>query len=157
MSGEQQLEEGRVTKAIMVDGQIVVLRVGENGKGQRLGYELFSQEPLEPVEDSVVERISFFLSLGDDVKPFYSIAEKDDARFYPLIERSWGLHQVKFPTLMEICCWAVIVQRVQRPVALRMKRALTERFGGGLELDGKTYRAFPDFSRLKDATPKQLP
>jgi DNA-3-methyladenine glycosylase II len=157
MSGEQQLEEGRLTKAIMVDGQTIVLRVGEEGgKGPRLRYELFSKEPLKPVEDLVAERISFFLSLGDDVKQFYSIAQKEDAAFYPLVERSWGLHQVKFPTLLEICCWAIIVQRVQRPIALRMKRALTERFGGSLEVDGKTYWAFPDYTKLKDATPKQL-
>jgi DNA-3-methyladenine glycosylase II len=157
MSGEQQLEEGRLTKAIMVDGQTVVLRVGEwGGKGSRLRYELFSQEPLKPVEDSVAERISFFLSLGDDIKQFYSIAEKEDSKFYPLIERSWGLHQVKFPTLMEISCWAIIVQRVQRPIAIRMKRALAEKFGGSLELEGRTYWAFPDYVKLKDATPKQL-
>jgi len=156
MSGEQQLEESKITKAIMVEGQTVVLRVGEGEKESGLRYELFSQEPLKPVEDSVVKRISFFLSLGDDFEPFYSIAEKEDARFYPLIERSWGLHQVKFPTLMEISCWAIIFQRVQRPIALRMKRAITERFGGSLELDGKTYLAFPDYYRLKDATPRQL-
>lgn len=159
MSGEQQLDEGRVTKAMMVEGQTVVLRVGEKkgGKGsRRLGYELFSQGPVKPVEDSVVKRVSFFLSLGDDVKPFYSIAEKEDAEFYPLIERSRGLHQVKFPTLLEICCWAIIVQRVQRPIALRMKRAVTERFGGSLEVEGKTYWAFPDYAKLKGATPKEL-
>jgi DNA-3-methyladenine glycosylase II len=154
MSGEQQLEEGRLTKAIMVEGQTVVFRVGK--KGPRLGYELFSQEPLKPVEDGVAKRIAFFLSLADDVREFYSIAKKEDPEFYPLVERLWGLHQVKFLTLMEICCWAIVVQRVQRPIALRMKRALMERFGGSLELDGNTYWAFPDYSKLKDATPKQL-
>jgi len=156
MSGEQQLEEGRVVKAIMVEGQNVVFRVGRRSEKSPLAYELFSKEPLKTVEDLVVKRISFFLSLDDDIKPFYSLAEKEDAKFYPLIERSWGLHQVKFPSLLEISCWAILVQRVQRPIALRMKRALTERFGGSLELEGKTYRAFPDYAKLKDATPKQL-
>ena len=108
------------------------------------------------VEDSVAERISFFLSLDDDVKQFYSIAKKEDVKFYPLIEESWGLHQVKFPTLLEICCWAILAQRVQRPIALKMKRALTEKFGGSLEVDGRTYSAFPDFSKLSLATPKEL-
>ena len=150
MSGEQQLERGSVTKAIMVEGQTVVFRVSEKGgKAPGLGYELFSQEPLKPVEDSVARRISFFLSLDDDVKPFYSIAEREDAKFYPLIERSWGLHQVKFPTLLEICLLGAPGQRVQRPIALRMKKALTEKFGGSLEVDGKNYSAFPDCVKLK--------
>jgi DNA-3-methyladenine glycosylase II len=163
MSGEQQVEGGGVTKAIMVEGQTVVFRVSErrakgSGSGEsRLIYELFSQEPLtKSVEDSVAKRISFFLSLGDDVKPFYSIAKKEDAKFHPLVERLWGLHQVKFLTLLEISCWAILAQRVQRPIALRIKRALTEKFGGSLELDGKTYWAFPDHTKLKLATTKQL-
>ena len=156
MSGEQQFEEGRVVKAIMVEGQTVVFRVGRRSEKSPLAYELFSKEPVKPVEDLVARRISFFLSLDDDIKPFYSLAEKEDAKFYPLIERSWGLHQVKFPSLLEISCWAILVQRVQRPIALRMKRALTERFGGSLELEGKAYWAFPDYAKLKDATPKQL-
>jgi DNA-3-methyladenine glycosylase II len=155
MSGEQELEEGGVTKAITVEGQTVVFHVGE--RESRLGYELYSKEPLTRyVEDSLVKRIAFFLSLDDDVKPFYSIAKRDDAEFYPVIERSWGLHQVKFMTLLEISCWAIMAQRVQRPIALRMKRALTDRFGGSLELEGKTYRAFPDYTKLKIAKPKEL-
>ena len=155
MSGEQQLDEGILTKAIMVDGETVLFSVGE--QESRLRYELFSREPLSRLaEDSVVRRISFFLSLDDDVNPFYSIARDHDAKFYPVIERSWGLHQVKFPTLLEISCWAILAQRIQRPIALRMKRALAEKFGGSLELDGRTYQAFPDYTRLKDATPKEL-
>jgi DNA-3-methyladenine glycosylase II len=163
MSGEQDFERGAVTKAIMVEGQTVVFRVSEasrenaaRGKS-KLHYEMFSQEPVtSSVEDSVARRIAFFLSLEDDVKPFYAIAKRDDAKFYPLVERSWGLHQVKFLTLLEICCWAILSQRVQRPIAIRMKRAITEKFGGSLDIDGKAYWAFPDYTKLKDAKPKEL-
>jgi DNA-3-methyladenine glycosylase II len=163
MSGEQQIESGVITKAIMVEGQTVVFRVSEasgesaaRGKS-RLHYEMFSQEPItRSVEDSVARRIAFFLSLSDDVKPFYAIAKREDAKFYPLVERSWGLHQVKFLTLLEISCWAILSQRVQRPIALRMKRAVMEKFGGSLDVDGKTYWAFPDYAKLKGAKPKEL-
>jgi len=155
MSGEQQFDRGAITKAIMVDGQTVVFKLSE--ESSKLRYEMFSQGPLpKSVEDAVARRIAFFLSLKDDVKPFYAIAKRDDPKFYPLVERSWGLHQVKFLTLMEISCWAILTQRVQRPIAFRMKRAITEKFGGSLELDGKTYWAFPDYTKLKDAKPKEL-
>src|SRR5438445_7045893 len=117
MSGEQQFEKRTVTKAIMVEGQTVVFRVSEareegaaKGKSKLL-YELFSKEPLtSSVEDSVARRIEFFLSLDDDVKPFYAIAKRDDSKFFPLVESSWGLHQVKFLTLLEISCWAILSQ-----------------------------------------------
>jgi DNA-3-methyladenine glycosylase II len=163
MSGEQQIESGVITKAIMVEGQTVVFRVSEvtresaaRGKS-KLHYEMFSQEPItRSVEDSVARRIAFFLSLDDDVRPFYAIAKREDAKFYPLVERSWGLHQVKFLTLLEISCWAILSQRVQRPIALRMKRAITEKFGGSLDIDGKTYWAFPDYAKLIGAKPKEL-
>ncbi|MDA4117018.1 MAG: hypothetical protein OK455_01575 [Thaumarchaeota archaeon] len=155
MGGEQSVSDGQVTKAMMVDGQTVVFRVKEDGP--RLRYELLSAEPLdEAVADSVAQRISFFLSLDDNVDPFYSIAKEHDPKFYPLVERSWGLHQVKFLTLLEISCWALINQRMQRPIALRIKRSLTERFGGSLEVDGVVHWAFPDRSRLEDVTAKQL-
>jgi len=163
MSGEQQIESGTITKAIMVDGQTVVFRVSEasretaaRGKSKLL-YEMFSQELItRSVEDSVARRIAFFLSLDDDVEPFYAIVKRDDDEFYPLVEMSWGLHQVKFLTLLEISCWAILSQRVQRTIALRMKRAIMEKFGGSLDIDGKTYWAFPDFTKLKDAKPKEL-
>ena len=155
MSGEQAVEGGLATKALMVDGQTVAFRLKKDGHG--VGYELFSDEPLmESVADGVAQRISFFLSLEDDVGQFYSIAKGRDQKFYPLVEKLWGLHQVKFLTLLEISCWALINQRTQRPTALRIKRSLTEKFGGSIEVDGAVYWAFPDRSRLEGATPRQL-
>ncbi|HUI01368.1 MAG TPA: hypothetical protein VLX56_07040 [Nitrososphaerales archaeon] len=155
MSGQQEVEEGSVTKAVMVDGQTVAFRVRE--RGGELLYELFSEDRLEgEVEGALAERVSFFLSLKDDVEAFYSIAREKDPRYYPVVERAWGLHQVKFASLLEIVCWALINQRIQRAVALRVKRSLTERYGGKIELDGKVYWAFPDAARLRAATGREL-
>ncbi|MDA4113369.1 MAG: DNA-3-methyladenine glycosylase 2 family protein [Thaumarchaeota archaeon] len=155
LAGEQHVGEGALTKAIMVDGKPVVFRVtgtAENG----LHYELFSKEAIpDPTTKSMAERISFFLSLGDDIRPFYEIAEKDP-QFYPKVQEFWGLHHVKFPSLLEISCWAILAQRVQRPIAQRAKQAIIEKFGASIELEGKTYWAFPDYERLRRATPSQL-
>jgi DNA-3-methyladenine glycosylase II len=155
MSGEQLVDEASLIKAMMVDGQTVVFKV--EAEGQHLRYELFSSDPLSTsTGDSVAERISFFLSLQDDVNQFYSIARERDPKFSELIDELRGLHHVKFMTFLEASCWAVMSQRIQRPIALRMKRSLTERFGGSLEVDGRTYWAFPDRSRLAAATAREL-
>lgn len=156
MTGEQSVEGGFATKAIIVEGQVLALRLkGRDGAG--VDYELFSAEPVsEHTIDSAAKRASFFLSLEEDVRPFYSIAKEKDPKFYPVVERAWGLHQVKFPSFLEIACWALINQRMQGAVALRIKRSLTERYGGKVEVDGKAYWAFPDRSRLGAATPKEL-
>jgi hypothetical protein len=121
----------------------VVFRVSRKEGERRLRYELLSREPPRPIEDPVAERIAFFLSLGDDVEWFYAIARKEDQRFHPLVERSWGPHRVKFLALLETACWALINQRMQRPIALRIKRSLTERFGECLDVDGVVHWCSP--------------
>ncbi len=156
MGGQQEVDADSITKAVMLDGQIVAFTVKER-KGARLEYRLFSSEPIsDKAAKEMGGRIAFFLSLDDDVGQFYSIAKEKDPKFYPLVESAWGLHHVKFLTFLEIACWALINQRIQRPIALRIKRSLTERFGGSLEVDGKAYRAFPDGARLRAATHAQL-
>ncbi|MGA2663845.1 MAG: DNA-3-methyladenine glycosylase 2 family protein [Nitrososphaerales archaeon] len=168
LAGEQRVagEEGgglTLTKAIMVDGSPVLFRVGGAGRDPdgapsrtEVRYELFSEEELPgQVAERVAGRISFILSLDDDIRPFYAIAEKD-LPFHPLVERLWGLHHVKFPSLLEISCWAILNQRVQMPLAKRMKQALVERFGASVSFEGSTYWAFPDYERMKKATPREL-
>ena len=156
MGGQQEVDADSMTRAVMLDGQVVAFTVKE-GKGGRLEYRLFSSEPIsDKAAKEMGARIAFFLSLDDDVGQFYSIAREKDQKFYPLVESAWGLHHVKFLTFLEIACWALINQRIQRPIALRIRRSLTERFGGSLEVDGKVSWAFPDGARLKAATPAQL-
>lgn len=157
MSGEQSVGEGSATKAIIVEGQVVALRLKGRDGGGGVDYELLSDESVPAhVADSAGMRASFFLSLEEDVRPFYSIAKEKDPKFYPVVEREWGLHQVKFPSFLEIACWALIHQRMQRAVAARIKRSLTEKYGESVKVDGKEYWAFPDRSRLKGATAKEL-
>lgn len=156
MSGEQGVSERALTKAVMFDGRTVVFRVTAERGGAGLYYELFSDTLLsDELADRIANHISFFLSLEDDLAPFYSIA-KEDKKFYPIAKKLVGLHHVKFPTLFETTCWAILAQRMQMPVAHRAKLALVEKFGGSLEVDGKIYRAFPDHETLKRATVKDL-
>lgn len=116
-----------------------------------------SLEPLsKPVCETVTDRISFFLSLKEDVKPFYEIARKEDSTFYPVIERFWGFHHVKFLTLLETATWAILAQRAPLSIAKKMKQRLIERFGWSIEVDGKKFWAFPDYSRVKNTSTKEL-
>ena len=84
--GPQGVDGGSLTKAIMVEGQVIVLRVTKkegDDHPTELGYTLFSAEPISAqVEDHVAGQASFFLSLEDDVRPFYALAKEKDVRFY---------------------------------------------------------------------------
>ena len=95
------------------------------------------------------------MSLDDDLRPFYQIAHAD-AAFAPIVQDLYGYHQVKFLTPFENACWAALAQRNTQPVARRMKRALTETYGGSIQVQGVTYWAFPEALRLAHLSEDEL-
>ena len=99
------------------------------------------------MRDAAVDRISFFLSLADDLGNFYRIGY-GDVDFAPVLQGLYGLHQVKFLTPFESASWAVLSQRYPAAAAQRTKQAITEKFGTSLEMNGQRYVAFPEPYRL---------
>jgi len=146
MLADQKIDELSLTRAVCIGGQTVVFNVRSTGliKSPRLKYALSSDRPLTPgVRDAAVDRISFFLSLADDLEHFYRIGY-GDVDFAPVLQRLYGLHQVKFLTPFESACWAVLSQRYPAAAAQRTKQAITEEFGTSLEVNGQRYVAFPE-------------
>ena len=157
--GEQTLAADAVTKAITQNGQAVAFELRSSGTTAEPGvsYTLFSQHPLsEEDHRAVAERIRFFLSMDDDLLPFYDIA-RADTRFAPIIERFYGLHQPKFLTPFEIACWSILTQRQPIAIAHRVKMALVRRWGTSITLpNGTTYWAFPEPAQLATVSPDEL-
>ena len=150
---EQSLAARVLTKAIMVAGQVVVFEVKSTGTPEAPALEcrLHTAQPLgEAAVAAARDRLSFFLSLDDDLRPFYALAQADPA-MAPEVKRLYGMHQVKFPTPFEIAAWAVLTQRAPIPMARQMKQALVARFGGSLEVGGARYWAFPEAASLAAA------
>jgi len=143
---EQTISSHTLTKAISIDEQTIVFQLTSTGttENPQLEYTLFSAEPItEVLGKALVERMTFFLSLKDDLEPFYRIG-REDADFAPIIEIMYGYHQVKFLTPFENACWAVLTQRNPMKIAQKTKQALIEKYGNQLEVHGKVYRAFPE-------------
>jgi DNA-3-methyladenine glycosylase II len=143
---EQTISAHTLTKAISIEGQTIVFQLIATGTAEnpQLEYTLFSADPIsEESHNAVVERISFFLSLQDDLQPFYHIG-REDTDFTSLIEILYGYHQVKFLTPFENACWAVLTQRNPMKMAQKTKQALIERYGNHLVVDGNDYWAFPE-------------
>ncbi len=158
MRDDQTLEESSLTRAISVEGRTVVFQLRATGtmKQPRVKYTLFSEDSFSPsTREVVADRISFFLSLDDDLRPFYRIAQ-EDPDFLPIMQRLYGLHHVKFLTPFESACWAILLQHNLMSLALITKRALVQKYGGKLEVGGRTYWAFPEPSRLADASREDL-
>jgi DNA-3-methyladenine glycosylase II len=143
---EQTISSHALTKAISIDGQTIVFQLTSIGttENPQLGYTLFAAEPISKVlENAVIERMTFFLSLKDDLQPFYRIG-REDADFAPIIEHLHGYHQVKFLTPFENACWAVLTQRNPMQIAQKTKQALIEKYGNHLEVNENVYSAFPE-------------
>ena len=157
-AGEQALAVGSVTKALTLQGRAIAFEVSSTGTLEQpaLAYTLYSEQPLSEAEHAAVaDRIRFFLSLDDDLLPFYAIGQSDPY-FAPVIERLYGLHQPKFLTPFEIACWAVLGQRIPWRVAHKAKMALVERWGTSITLPDGPYTAFPEPEQLAAAAPEDL-
>ena len=143
---EQTISSHSLTKAISINGQTIVFHLISTGTTEipELKYTVFSAEPItEETQNVVVERMIFFLSLKDDLQPFYRIG-REDADFAPIIEILYGYHQVKFLTPFENACWAVLTQRNPMKIAQKTKQALIEKYGNYLEVQENMYWAFPE-------------
>jgi DNA-3-methyladenine glycosylase II len=143
---------------VSIEGQVVAFQLVSTGTVDtpHLDYTLLSEQPIESnKEQAVVDHISSFLSLNDDLRPFYKIAGQD-VNFTPVLRDLYGYHQVKFPTPFESACWAVLTQRNPMAMAQRMKQRLIEHYGGSITVSDKTYWAFPEAQRVADVSEGEL-
>ncbi len=158
MRDDHSIDEQSLTRAVSFGGQAIVFKIRSTGliKNPRLKYTLYSERPLSAgIRDAVADRISFFMSLADDLEPFYRIGY-GDVDFAPILQKYYGLHHVKFITPFECAAWAVLSQRYAMGAAQKVKQAINEKFGTGLGVEHRTYRAFPEPSRLAQTTPDEL-
>ena len=156
--GEQAITEQALTKAVYVDGQLIGFRVASTGTIDKpqLAYTLFSEQVINDViKNAAIDRITFFLSLDDDLRPFYAIGQ-EDSDFAPIVQELYGYHQVKFLTPFEIACWAVLTQRNPMNMSQKMKKSLIDSYGGTIMIDGVAYSAFPEPERMVHVSEDEL-
>lgn len=161
--GDDAIAERSVTRAASIAAGErspvpLAFRVVNRGtvEAPRLGYTLFAAEPLGPATTTAAEaQIAWWLSLDDDLRPFYAIG-RDDPAFAPVIDALYGYHQVKFPTPFECAVWAVLSQRTPMSLAGAGRRRLIERFGGSVRVDGAVLPVFPEPEALASESPEEL-
>jgi len=156
--GEQQVTGATLTRALRVAGQMIVCRVASHGTvdAPALTCDLFAAAPIGAESVATArDRVSFWLGLTDNLRPFYATAARD-AAFAPAVRAWYGYHQVKFLTPFENACWAVLAQRSPLAVSRLMKDRLVARFGGECTVNGETYAAFPEPADLAGVPPDAL-
>lgn len=156
-SGEQETTGGSITKAVMVEGEPVLFRVQQSdSSSDTLDYTLYANVPISvELQQAAEDRISSYLSLDDDLEPFYKAAESDPP-IRKLVQELYGFHQVKFITPFENACWAVLAQRLAIPIARRLKQRLISRYGGSVALESRAYECFPGVEQLSNVPVEEL-
>ena len=143
---EQEVANKSLTKAVEIKGYAIAFRIIDEGTVQKpaLSFTAYSESEFnKETEKAVIDRVSFYLSLQDDLKGFYQIAKQDKA-FKPVVEKLYGLKQVKFLTPFENTCWAILGQRAPMTVAHAMKEKIIQKFGGHINVEDIDYYAFPE-------------
>jgi DNA-3-methyladenine glycosylase II len=158
MLGEQTLASRKLAKTTSIHTQPVLFELQSTGSvdAPQLQYQLYSTTPIEAETQRLVEdRMRFFLSLDDPLADFYELARADEP-FWALVQRIYGLHQVKFLTPFEIAVWAVLTQRLPMAIARNLKQALKAAYGSCMEINGVVHTAFPEADQLITVSPEEL-
>lgn len=146
MVGEQDVDDTALTVALRENGRVLAARLTAATERPGLACVLTGEAPVDDATRAAVgDRLAFRFGLADDVAELVAMAV-DDPPFAAVVDRLRGYHQVKFPSPLELLCWAILCQRVPVPVARGMKSALVERFGNAVP--GTDLLAFPDLQQL---------
>ncbi|HEX7481941.1 MAG TPA: hypothetical protein VF350_00545 [Candidatus Bathyarchaeia archaeon] len=154
MQNEQEIKNSDFTKAIQIKGETIAFEVIDKGtiENPKLVFTAYSASKLtNEITELIANRISFFLSLQDNLKEFYEIAKKDQY-MQPAIKQFYGHKQVKFLTPFEIACWAVLAQRIPMNVARKMKENIVKKLGGQIKVKDVEFHSYPEPSDLVAAS-----
>ena len=154
----EQVDQSSYARAIRLDGRPALLRVRARATGDRyqpaLAVEL-TGEALEQQDRDTAERlVHLIFSTNADISPLYDGCDILDPVFTALARHYLGLRPIVIPDLFEAIVWAILGQQINVVFAAKTKRALVERFGSSLEVDGSRYLLFPgpaDLARAPEA------
>jgi DNA-3-methyladenine glycosylase II len=146
---------------LVVDGDAVIgaLSIGGAAIGWRLapgpnGALALEVEGPAAAAPAAARALADFVGADDDLAEFYARAGTDAAPFRALVARLHGLHHVRFLSLAEITCYAVLMQRTPMHLAAAQKSALAAAFGRPARFGAHALVAFPelaDLARLPEA------
>ena len=135
-----RIEEESVVKAIYVDDEIVVFRIRHQQNS--LEIEFLTRKVSTSSKQKVSNYVREWFDLETDLKPFYSMAKKDDL-LKDLVKKYFGYRIIGQPDLFESIVWAVLGQQINLQFAYTLKQRFVEQFGESIEINDQKYFLFP--------------
>jgi DNA-3-methyladenine glycosylase II len=158
----QRYEDGVFSQTVRLSGALALIRVSSQGTVDHPRLLVhFEPEDASTEEDREESRsdveivVARLFNLNLDLLPFYE-AVKSDRIMMQITRRLWGLHSPSTATVFEALVDSIIEQQISLKAAWSMQRRLIEAFGGALNLQGRTYFAFPAPETLAAASIEQL-
>lgn len=99
--------------------------------------------------EGVRDQVTRMLSLDVDASRLPAVADSDP-RVGELVSSFPGLRPVLFASPYEAAAWAILSQRVRMSQGAAIRRAVCERFGATVEVDGRSMPTFPGPRVLRD-------
>lgn len=145
--GDQVVVGHTLIKPWQFGAHTVSSHISQQSEG-RLDVELTATSAISPeLKARAIDRISFYLSVHDEIADFYDVA-RSDPKISRLIDRGYGYHQVKMASPEEHICWLILAHGKPLAVARRMRRAIEEHFGNTATVGSQRLSAFPSIEQL---------
>ncbi len=141
------------------NGLPVLLIISSTGSidSSSLNVKIYSDSKLTRKDLGYIrQKIEWMLGLNDELKKFYDHMSNFDPVLYKITQELIGLRAPATATVFEAVIHALIEQQISFSFARKIKSRLVKKFGKAINIDGKTYYAFPTSKDLSQTTPEEL-
>ncbi len=135
-----RIENDAVTKALSIEGQVVIFEISLIDKSLQVNF--LNSNPSKKIQNHVEAYIREWFDFGTDLKPFYSLARKDEL-LKDLVKEFHGYRIIGQPDLFESLVWAVLGQQINLQFAYTLKQRFVQQFGEKINYSAKDYYLFP--------------
>jgi len=146
-------QAGSISRAIRVDGEAVSFTLTE--KGQYLQIELMDEHNVPQVVSTVKAYIEDWFDIKRNIEPFYRLLEAHPGPSYMVTDFN-GLRVMGNPDTFETLVWSITSQQINMTFAIKLKRALCEKYGESVEHHGRQLPLFPLSKTLAELEVKDL-
>lgn len=148
-----RLSEGKITKLLKLNGQLVLFHIRPSAGALRLEFPLGAPS-MQEREMAAVFVVDWF-DLQTNLEEFYAMAETDPV-LNSVVQKYYGLRVIGVPDLFEALVWAVMGQQINLAFAYTLKKRFVENFGESLTYQGERYWTFPEAETIAELSVEDL-
>ncbi|MGM0837338.1 MAG: DNA-3-methyladenine glycosylase family protein [Bacillota bacterium] len=140
-----QIINGYFYKVIKIDGELVLLKIGNTNDSIRVEFPISTPTP--GVRERAASYVWEYFDMNQELGNFYKMADQEKV-LQKIVNKYRGLRIICIPDLFEALTWAIIGQQINLIFAYTLKKRFVEHFGECLIFEGNTFWLFPEFETI---------